>query len=90
MTEGELEVQEIDWGMLRPHAERGGLYLLAATEDLLAAGLAMRDDDVPTVRALIETGALYAPEAELIEGPDEPRFRFVIVRPYVIAQGPLA
>lgn len=89
MTDVELNVQEVDWAMLRPHAKRGGLYLLDAAEDLMEVAVAMRDDDVPTIRALIERGALAAPDTDLIEGPDEPHYRFVIVQPYVIAQGPL-
>jgi hypothetical protein len=89
MTDAELEVQQVDWGMLRPHAERGALYLLDDTEDLMAVAVAIRDDDVAKIRSLMETQSLVLADQGVVDGPDEPEFRFVIVQPYVVAQGPL-
>ncbi len=85
----ELEVQEVEWTMLLPHAKRGALYLLAIGEDLMEVATAMRDDDVTIIRGLIAQQSLLAPTEAQIEASGDAPFRFVIVQPYVIAQGPL-
>ncbi|MFT6400404.1 MAG: hypothetical protein ACJAYU_005175 [Bradymonadia bacterium] len=85
----ELEIQEVEWSILLPHGTRGALYLLSVGEDLLSAAQAMRDDDVPGIKRLIDGQHLLAPTEAQLEGSTEAIFRFVIVAPYVLAQGPL-
>lgn len=85
----ELEVEEVEWNMLLPHAKRGALYLLSIGEDLMSVAEAMRDDDVSKIKPLIEGQRLVAPTEAQLDGPIDALFRFVIVQPYVIGQGPL-
>lgn len=87
-TKDEIEVQEVEWAMLEPHAKRGALYLLDGDEDLEAVGIAIRDDDVARIRGLLENGALATRVPDSVDA--EARYRFVIVQPYVVAQGPLS
>lgn len=85
-----LEVQQVEWKMLVPHAARGGLFLLEGSQDLMSVAEAVAADDAARVRGLIESGALARPTDEQLGMDDDTAFRFVIVQPFVIAQGPLA
>lgn len=87
-TDDAIEVQEVEWAMLKPHAERGALYLLDRAENLAEVGEAIRDDEVEKVRGLLQRSALTSPAPESVD--DDARYRFVIVQPYVVAQGPLS
>ena len=83
-----LEVQQVEWKMLAPHAERDALFLLSDAEDLLRVGQAIADNDTATVSGLIASGALTRPTKEQLDADGEASFDFLIVQPFVVAQGP--
>lgn len=76
--------------MLVPHAARGGLFLLREPHDLLEVGRAIAADDAARIHALLEAGDLVRPDDEQLGMDEQARFRFVIVQPFVVAQGPLS
>lgn len=80
----------VDWAMLQPHAKRGALFLLDASLDIAEVGGAIAGDDSARIKALLDGGLMRRPEEAEIDGDGEARFRFLIVQPFVIAQGPLA
>lgn len=75
--------------MLLPHAKRDALFFIAEPHDLEEIAVAVRDDDASTIQALLESGDMRRPTDEEKATDPEVRFRFVIVQPFVLAQGPL-
>ena len=86
MNDETLEIQTIDWGGLIPQAARDVLYLLHTDEDLLATARAMANDDVDTIRALLQSGKLQKPADSELAGDRKRWFQMVIVQPFVLAQ----
>ncbi len=82
------EVQVVEWAMLVPHAKRDALILVDTAVPLVAAAEALRDDDAASVQKWLAAN-------QLVRVPiDEERtmnelYEFVIVQPFVLAQGPL-
>ncbi len=84
-----LQVDEAEWGWLRPHLERGGVIVVDPTLDLVEAGLAIAADDSATVAAWIGASRLAKPSREEIAAWDATpgkRFRSLIISPYVLIQ----
>ena len=82
------ELQETHWDALAIHAERGRLIVVSPKLDLLTAALAIAEDRKSDVETFLSAGLLQkAGEAEIaaFAEDDNPRFRFVIVQPFVLA-----
>ncbi len=71
------------WDALAPHAERGGLFWVDQTLDLVEVGVSLAVDDASSVKAWHEA-ELFLPAAP--QAPSEfAAFRFLIIQPFVIA-----
>ena len=82
------ELQETHWDALAIHAERGRLIVVSPDLDLLTAAIAIAEDKKSDVEAFLTSGLLRKagePEIAAFEQEDNPRFRFVIVQPFVLA-----
>ena len=85
------EVMSSYWADLAPHAQRGGLLLLAPQLDLLDVATAMANDDSERVASWLAQGALWRAtqrdrERYEEESASATRFQFVVVQPWVVAQ----
>jgi hypothetical protein len=83
----EMEIEEADWSLIAPHFAREVLVLCGEELPLLDAAVALAKDDSATVGAWLASGALRkANDTDAIAFADSaPRFRFVIVAPFVLA-----
>ena len=82
------EIQETHWDALAIHAERGRLIVVSPKLDLLTAAIAIAEDKKSEVETFLTSGLLRkAGEMEMaaFDQEDNPRFRFVIVQPFVLA-----
>ncbi len=82
------EIQETHWDALSLHAERGRLIVVSEKLDLLTAALAVAEDRTTDVETFLTAGLLRkAGEADIVayNQEDNPKFRFVIVQPFVLA-----
>ena len=71
------------WDALAPHAERGGLFWVDQSLDLIEVGVSLAVDDASSVKAWHEA-KLFLPAA--LQAPTEfAAFRFLIIQPFVIA-----
>ena len=71
------------WDALAPHAERGGLFWVDQSLDLIEVGVSLAVDDANSVKAWHDA-QLFLPAAS--EAPTElAAFRFLIIQPFVIA-----
>jgi hypothetical protein len=80
---------EVGWAELRSHARRDGLILVGPAMDLVEAAAAVAGDDRERVAAWIASGLLGKPTRPALaswEAGSAPRFRALIVQPYVLAQ----
>ncbi len=82
------EVLPCRWSDLRQHQRRGGLLLVRPDLDLLEVGVAMATDRADRVEVWLLTGRLVRPDDALASTFEErdPRFQFIIVQPWVLAQ----
>jgi len=84
-----IEILEVDAAALVPHHHRGGLFVLTAGRDILDVAVAIAEDAVDELEALMARGELVRPSAaQLAEWcvDTAQRFQFVILQPYVLAQ----
>lgn len=82
------EVQETRWDALAIHAERGNLIMVSPKLDLLEAALAVAQDRTQDVETYLSAGLLHKlTEAQIaaLDAEENPKFRFVIVQPFVLA-----
>ena len=82
------EIMPAGWPELRYQFARGGLLLVNPAHDLLEVAVAVARDDRDQVTALLSGGALWRArddDARAFEAA-RPRFQFVIVQPWVLAQ----
>ncbi len=80
---------EAEWSWLSPHAKRGVVIWVAATIDIVKAGLAISQDDREKVEDWLKDGALAKPTPNEIEKLDlapAERFECLIVQPFVLVQ----
>ena len=84
----ELEIHEVEWDALAPHAKRQALFVVSNEITLRTAAEAVRDDRVDEVGAWLESGVLVrpTPEAAADFSARNARLAFVIVQPWVLAQ----
>ena len=77
------EVGVASWSALSPHAERGALFWVNQTLDLVEVGVSLALDDTISVKAWHEAQLL------LPAAPQDPQdfaaYRFLIIQPFVIA-----
>ncbi|MEM6956679.1 MAG: DUF2288 family protein [Myxococcota bacterium] len=81
------EVMAASWPMLREHAERNALFLVAPSLSLTSAAKAVASDDTAAVQRWIESGSLRRPTQTETSDWNErsAAFRAVIVQPFVLA-----
>lgn len=83
----EMEIEQADWSLIAPHFARDVLVLCGDELDLLDAAVSVAMDDTAAVGAWLASGALRkANDTDALAFADgTPRFRFVIVAPFVLA-----
>lgn len=84
-----LQVDEAEWGWLRPHLERGGIIVISHGLDLANAGAGIAGDNATAVQGWIASGLLGKPTAEQIgewDADQGRRFRTLIVSPFILIQ----
>jgi hypothetical protein len=82
-------VDQAEWDWLAPHAGRDALVLVDSALDLVDVGVAIANDDMPTVQHWIDEQLISKPSAEqltLWERDRSHRFNALIVQPYVLMQ----
>jgi hypothetical protein len=77
------EVGIASWDALAPHADRGSLFWVDQTLDIVEVGVSLAADDTLSVKAWHEAELL------LLAAPQTPKdfaaYRFLIIQPFVIA-----
>lgn len=82
------EVLACQWLDLAPHHTRDGLLLVRADLDLLVAASALADNRADRIEVWLAVGRMWRCDDAIaadLEARD-PRFQFVIVQPWVVAQ----
>ena len=84
----ESEVLQAPWAALLPHAQRDGLFLVAAGVALVDVALAIAQDDHATVKGWLHDATMRRPNAqELAAWEESPvAFEALIVQPFVVAR----
>jgi hypothetical protein len=83
------ELADIEWSALVPHAQRDALIVVDESESLsiVDVGVALAEDDVPTVQRLIAEQVIYKPSTDRLSEwnamPDR-KFSALIVQPFVL------
>lgn len=83
------ELAQVEWQVLRAHAQRGALILVSSALDLVEVAARVAEDDREPVSAWIEAGQVGKPSREQCarwEGEPGRRFPALIVQPYVLVQ----
>lgn len=82
-------VDQAEWDWLAPHAGRDALVVVDTALDLVDVGMAIANDDTPTVQHWIAEQLIYKPSVEqlnLWERDRSYRFNALIIEPYVLMQ----
>jgi len=77
------------WADLKPHFERGAVFVVSEDLDLGEVGRKVSDDDVKSIKDWLESEQLARPTEKQIKIWEENSsilFRFTIVAPYVLIQ----
>lgn len=85
----EQGIDQAHWEWLRPHVQRDAVVVVDEALDLVSVGMAIAQDDVPSVQSWIGNQQIYKPtSAQLSDWNQEPnkRFNALIVQPYVLVQ----
>lgn len=84
----EAEVSTVPWSRLAPHHQRDALFLVDPSLDLVDVAVAVAEDRAAEVGSWIEDERIGRATAEQVEGWEQTGavFRFLIVRPLVLAQ----
>jgi hypothetical protein len=84
------QIDEASWDMLKPHHERGAVFMLSDQLNLVEVATAIAKDDVGKVKSWLESKEMRQiseEEVELWEKMDREKIvNFLIVQPYVIIQ----
>jgi hypothetical protein len=83
------KIDPVEWIMLRPHLERGGVIVVDGLLDLAEVGSGIAADEVKKIERWIASGLLGKPTAQQIERWDAQKgksFLCLIVSPYVLVQ----
>lgn len=84
-----LQVDEAEWGWLRPHLERGGIIVIGHGLELADAGVGIAGDNAAAVRGWLASGMVSKPTAEQVAEWDADqgrRFRMLVVSPFILVQ----
>ena len=84
------EVDQARWDWLKPHCERGVLFLVDELLELSEVGARIAADDSAAVQAWLASKLLAKPTPEQIDCWDrqsDRRFSMLVVRPFVLIQG---
>lgn len=82
-------LDQAEWNWLSPHAKRNSLIVVAQELDLVDVGVAIANDNVPSVQRWISEQLLYKPsdfQVEVWNRNPTQRFNALIVQPYVLIQ----
>lgn len=84
----ESEIEECDWDMLRPHHERGAVFIVTENLDLVSVATALAEDNVSQVKIWLDNKDFYKLEEtkELENEPFKKFAKFLIVQPYVLVK----
>lgn len=86
-TRIEGEVLEVEWDALRPHAEREAVVLIGPEVPLVKAAMAVTLDLKDDVAKWMSDGHIAKiSAADAADWPNDERYRFVIVQPFVLVQ----
>lgn len=82
------ETGKIEWKLLSPHFESGGLVLVENPLDLVKVAHSFAVDDKEAVAAWLESGQLQRVDKDQVEVWDaaNPTFWAVVVAPWVLIQ----
>ena len=80
------EAEQADWDALKPHHDRGALFVVSDKLDLFVVGEAIANDDVTQVKIWLDNKDLF--RLDNTDKFDKEKFNkigtFVIVQPYVL------
>lgn len=84
----EQESGIVEWRLLKPHYQRDALIILRPGVDLITAGVQIASDNQGQVRQWISDQSLIKPTPEQVDQweRDNPRFRSLVVAPFVLMQ----
>ena len=79
------EVGTVSWSWLRPHQQRGILFLVAEKLDLVAVAVTVAADYVAQIEVWLESGDLVWPTPDQVAEWEKSGglFSGIIVKPYV-------
>ena len=84
------EVEQADWNMLAPHHEKGAVFILGSSLDLLDVGVALAKDDSDQVKIWLDNKQLLKPSDKQVEdftkNPYEKFCKFLIIQPFVLVK----
>ena len=82
------EVEECDWDMLKPHHERGAVFIVGKNIDLIDVAVALGEDKVDQVKIWLDNGDFFKLEdtENYEKTPYEKFAKFLIVQPYVLVK----
>jgi hypothetical protein len=82
-------LDQAEWSWLVPHADRDAVIVVSDALDLVDVGLAIVNDNTPSVQRWIAEQLLYKPSTEqkiVWDTTQSKRFKALIVQPYVLIQ----
>ena len=79
----EQEIQHITWSFLQPHAQRGALFWVDESVDLVEVAWAIAHDQVDYVQTCLSKQTICKAQDQPL--PEALAYRFIIVQPYVLA-----
>jgi hypothetical protein len=81
------EIADIEWNALIPHAQRDALIIVDESLSMVDVGVALANDDVPSVQHWIAEQLICKPSPEQLgkwnNHPDR-KFSALIVQPFVL------
>jgi hypothetical protein len=80
-------VDMAEWGWLEEHALRGRLFVVSSNLDLVEVGVAIAEDNVPSVQQWLDDGSIYYPSEEQVSAWSQNKtqsFPSLIISPFVL------
>lgn len=80
------EIEQADWDMLKPHHERGALFIVDQKLDLIDVGIAIAEDKTSLVKIWLDNKDLYQLDNadKFDQEPCQKIGSFIIIQPYVL------
>ncbi|MAZ49568.1 MAG: hypothetical protein CME65_13490 [Halobacteriovoraceae bacterium] len=84
----ESEIEKCDWDMLKPHHERGAVFIVGESLELVTVAMALAEDNVSQVKIWLDNKDFYKLEetSEFEKEPFRKFAHFLIVQPYVLVK----